>query len=258
VRRVLIVLVVVGLTAWGVVRFRSRPKPVSVGCGTTIPDALYSLDPEQASNAATVAAVGVKLGIPDHGVTIALATALLESRLRNLTSGDRDSAGLFQQRPSQGWGTRDQILDQRYAAAAFYRALVKVPGWQVIDVTVAAQSVQRSAMPTGYASWESEARALARALTGEVTAGFSCRLAKPASSANGGVAVATALRRDFGVVSLADAMASPRGWTLASWLVAKALDLGVRSVRFNGSEWQRERGTWLPAGATDPHVVIAF
>jgi hypothetical protein len=99
---------------------------------------------------------------------------------------------------------------------------------------------------------------LARALTGEVTAGFTCRLAKPASSANGGVAVATALRSDFGSISLADAMASAKGWAVASWLVAKAQGLGLRSVRFDGSEWQRERGTWLPAGPADPHVVIAF
>ncbi|MDQ1404116.1 MAG: hypothetical protein QOG03_2432 [Actinomycetota bacterium] len=257
-RRLAVIAVVVAVAAYGVARFRSHKPPVRVGCGTAIPDALYSLDTDQASNAATIAAVGLKLGMPNHAVTIALATALLESRLRNLTGGDRDSVGLFQQRPSQGWGRRDEILDPRYAAAAFYRVLVRVPGWQVLDVTVAAQKVQRSAMPTGYAGWEAEARALARALTGEVAGGLVCRLGKASSSAGGGIAVANAFSQDFGSISLSATMTSTRGWAVATWLVAKAESLGVRSVHFNGLAWTGDRGTWVAEGRVDPHVVFAF
>lgn len=251
-------VVVVAVVVGAVVALRRHKRAAQVGCGTAIADALYSVDPEQASNAATIAAAGVRLGMPNHAVTIALATALLESRLRNLTSGDRDSVGLFQQRPSQGWGSRAQLLDPRYAANAFYRALVKVPGWQTIDVTVAAQAVQRSAMPTGYAGWESEARALARALTGEVPAGFVCQLGRATPPTGLRSAVTAALLADFGSVSLASPLPSTRGWALASWLVAKATDLDIRSVRFDGSEWVRDRGSWLPVGPADARLSYAF
>ena len=85
-------------------------------------------------------------------MTVALAAALQESNLLNLPYGDRDSLGLFQQRPSQGWGTAAQILDPAYAASAFYARLVDVPGWESLPVTQAAQLVQSSADPGAYAS----------------------------------------------------------------------------------------------------------
>lgn len=86
----------------------------------------FEFTPEQAVNAATIAAVGTGRGMPERAVTIALATSLQESGLRNIEHGDRDSIGLFQQRPSQGWGTRKQILDPTYAAGVFYQHLAKV------------------------------------------------------------------------------------------------------------------------------------
>src|SRR5437762_2517033 len=125
-------------------RHRNPPSPscrVSTGAET------YTLDIDQAANSTTIAAVGKRLGLPDHAVTIALAAALQESRLRNLAYGDRDSRGLFQQRPSQGWGTPAQVMTPRYAAAAFYEALARVPDWQTRSVTGAAQAVQRSGAP---------------------------------------------------------------------------------------------------------------
>ncbi|MGS2619302.1 C40 family peptidase [Micromonospora sp. LZ34] len=126
---------------------------------------------EQVGNAATIAAVGAERGVPPRGWVIALATAMQESTLRNLPGGDRDSIGLFQQRPSQGWGTPAQLRDPRYAAGTFYTALLAVDGWQALPLTDAVQAVQRSAFPGAYAKWEDDAIALVRVLTGGTAAG---------------------------------------------------------------------------------------
>lgn len=121
-------------------------------------------DSDQLTNTAVIIAVGKQHGISEQGWVVALAAALQESGLRNLPYGDRDSLGLFQQRPSQGWGTPQQIMDPSYAAGQFYRHLQAVPGWDRMPVTAAAQAVQRSATPTAYARHEPAARALATAL----------------------------------------------------------------------------------------------
>jgi hypothetical protein len=119
---------------------------------------------EQRKNAATIIQVGVALAIPERGQVIALATAMQESRLYNLghlgANNDHDSLGLFQQRPSMGWGTAAQVTDPVFAATAFYLALKRVPGWQSMAVTVAAQRVQRSAFPNAFAQWETDATSL--------------------------------------------------------------------------------------------------
>jgi cell wall-associated NlpC family hydrolase len=109
---------------------------------------------DQLDNAATIVKVGVSQGIPPRGLVVALATAMQESTLHNLHYGDRDSVGLFQQRPSAGWGSVAQLTDPPTAARKFYDALAKVPGWQSMAVTDAAQAVQRSAFPLAYAKWE--------------------------------------------------------------------------------------------------------
>ncbi|MFD9967725.1 C40 family peptidase [Streptomyces sp. NPDC059011] len=119
---------------------------------------------EQVPNAQTIVATGISLGVPKRGQIVALATAMQESRLRNLSYGDRDSLGLFQQRPSQGWGTADQIRDPVYASERFYKALLKVNGWQQMTVTHAAQAVQKSGYPDAYAQWEPLATALQKAI----------------------------------------------------------------------------------------------
>ncbi|HEX8628716.1 MAG TPA: M23 family peptidase, partial [Catenuloplanes sp.] len=121
---------------------------------------------EQVGNAATIIAVGQQLGVPRAGWVIAIATALQESTLRNLPGGDRDSIGLFQQRPSQGWGTPAQLQDPIYAATKFYQALLRVPGWQQMPLTEAAQAVQISDFPGAYADDEDDANALVTALAG--------------------------------------------------------------------------------------------
>ncbi|MFD3910045.1 C40 family peptidase [Streptomyces sp. NPDC058603] len=119
---------------------------------------------EQIPNAQSIVATGISLQVPRRGQIVALATAMQESRLRNLTYGDRDSLGLFQQRPSQGWGTAEQIRDPVYASERFYKALLKVEGWRQMTVTQAAQAVQKSGYPDAYAQWEPLATALHKAI----------------------------------------------------------------------------------------------
>lgn len=119
---------------------------------------------EQVPNAKTVQATGVAMNIPARGQVVALATALQESGLRNLTYGDRDSLGLFQQRPSMGWGTANEIFDPVHASIRFYEGLKKVSGWQSLSITQAAQAVQKSGFPDAYAKWEPLATALQKAI----------------------------------------------------------------------------------------------
>ncbi len=126
---------------------------------------ITQLTDEMTVNARIIIQVGREMRIPNYGIVIALATAAQESRLRNLDHGDRDSVGLFQQRPSSGWGSPQQIREPRYAARAFFggpasptpgntRGLLDIDGWQNLSVAEAAQAVQRSAFPSAYARWE--------------------------------------------------------------------------------------------------------
>ncbi|MFF9621619.1 heavy metal transporter [Streptomyces griseosporeus] len=171
--------------------------------------ASYEFTPEQAVNAATIAAVGTGRALPERAVTIALATALQESGLRNLDHGDRDSLGLFQQRPSQGWGTPRQIMDPTYAAGMFYTHLAKVPDYRTLPLTVAAQRVQRSGYPEAYAKHEPDAALLAAALTGQSAATLTCTGRPDTTPAGAGPdAVRAALVRDFGRAAFQEAGAA--------------------------------------------------
>jgi LysM repeat protein len=129
---------------------------------------LTKLTAEMKSNAEIIYKVGRKLGVSDYGIVIALATAMQESSLRNLSYGDRDSVGLFQQRPSAHWGTVEQIMNPEYSARAFFggrtsptfgvaRGLLDIKDWSSKSLTEAAQAVQISAFPNAYAKWEQSA-----------------------------------------------------------------------------------------------------
>jgi hypothetical protein len=233
------------------------------------------LDADQLANAATVAAVGISEHVPEHAIMVALATAWQESKLHNLAEGDRDSVGLFQQRPSQGWGTPDQISDPRYASRKFYTALLKVKGWEAMRVTDAAQAVQRSAHPEAYEKWADKAEGLARALLGDSTGAVACTIDnEPSASAERGPAAADALaarlRLDWGdrtrpqttgdVPGLFLAVQDARvGWQYAHWLVAYAEQRGVKRVRFSDREWTAKGGSWtrVTANPEDGGRVIA-
>jgi hypothetical protein len=231
-------------------------------CTATTSAGTASLDPEQAANAALIAAIGQARGMSPRAVTIALATALQESKLRNLDYGDRDSLGLFQQRPSQGWGTAEEVMDPIYSAGIFYRELAKVPGFEDMAITEAAQAVQRSAYPDAYAKHEPAARSFASSLTGNSPAALSCSFA-PATSAGDPVQLIATLRSEWGD-AIADAAQTSStanspdtavkvtltaatltdAWALAAWSVAKGAELSITSVSVDGQVWQRDTAAW--------------
>ncbi|SDL98961.1 hypothetical protein SAMN05660642_01254 [Geodermatophilus siccatus] len=145
----------------------------------TLPVTGVRLTGEQIGNAQTIAQVGYERGLPERAVVIALATAMQESRLRNLDYGDRDSLGLFQQRPSQGWGTPEQVQDPVYAAGRFYDHLVRIPGWESGRLTEVAQAVQRSGYPELYQQWQELSEELVRALRSDGSTDALCSGATP-------------------------------------------------------------------------------
>ncbi|HLI74226.1 MAG TPA: hypothetical protein VKU86_10135, partial [Acidimicrobiales bacterium] len=210
-------------------------------------------------NAAIISAVAFRKAMPDHAVTVALAAALQESKLVDLPYGDQDSLGLFQQRPSQGWGTPGQILDPNYAASAFYDHLALVPGWETMPVTEAAQLVQRSADPSAYAVWAPEARALARALTGEVAGGMSCHLDGYGGAAPARDALGAAATQELGSNVLGAPVGTKTGWAVATWAVAHAFNYHLAAVSFAGWQWTEASGSWRQAGsagASPPAVTV--
>ena len=144
--------------------WRSDGTPPEAAPSCALPGSAVTITPEQAANAATIAEVAWDRGLPDRAVVIALATAQQESGLRNIDYGDRDSLGLFQQRPSMGWGTEAQVQDPEYAAGKFLDRLVQVPGWQTGRLTDVAQTVQRSGFPEAYQKHEAMAIDLTAAL----------------------------------------------------------------------------------------------
>jgi cell wall-associated NlpC family hydrolase len=170
--------------AAGLVGLVASAAPSTLECMGVSPGRVVDLDDDQADNARLIVAVGQQRGVPERGLLVALMTAMQESTLKNLDYGDRDSLGLFQQRPSTGWGTPGQVTDPAYAAAAFYGGpasptpnpgLLDIGGWEQMALTEAAQAVQRSAFPDAYAKWESSARGwLADILGGEVSDGTVC------------------------------------------------------------------------------------
>jgi hypothetical protein len=250
------------------------------GCTATVEGLEVSLSTEQAENAALIAAIGVRRGLPARAVSIALATAYQESKITNLETGDRDSLGIFQQRPSQGWGTQSQILDPYYSINAFYDALVRIDGYQDMRITVAAQRVQRSGFPEAYQDHAAASRALASALTGYSPSTFSCVVDAAGSgptklNAAGLTRPAAAVRRDleaaFGDLALGgfapggvrsghmagsahyegraiDIFVRPvngdntrLGWAIASYLVAQADRLAIDHVIFADRIWTAGR-----------------
>ncbi|MBM9507729.1 heavy metal transporter [Actinacidiphila acididurans] len=280
-RNATLLLVLLGLAGYTVYHFAAN-SPAGPGCTVTAEGNAMDLTQEQAGNAATIAAVAASRGLPERALTIALATSLQESRLRNLHGGDRDSVGLFQQRPSQGWGTAAQILDPVYASNEFFDSLVKIKGYSRLPLTVAAQRVQRSGYPQAYAKHEADATLLTAALTGRANGALSCTTgADTPDSAGGGAGspaqVTARLTREFGTAvrprkdpaprtvavpaAAAGAAADDgtlRGWEVAQWAVAHAHDLKIEQVTYgdarwlaaqSGKGWQRQKATTAKGGA---------
>jgi hypothetical protein len=252
------------------------PLPDPENCSASAGGHTVAMTVEQAENASIIAAVAERRDLPARAITIAVATAYQESKLRNLDEGDRDSLGLFQQRPSQGWGTPQQITDPYYATNAFFDALVQIEGYEDMPITDAAQQVQRSAYPQAYADNEADGRAIASALSGYSRAAFTCMVDKAdvepeEEHANGLTARADALREDvqnaFGPLPVGgfsaggvttghmkgsahyegrgvDIFFRPissenkrRGWVVAHYLVANAERLEIAHVIFDDRIW---------------------
>ena len=255
---VAIVVLVVATTGGYLVYAATRDDSTAAppGCRVSLDNQTYTLSPEQTSHATTIAAVGKRMGMPDHAVSIALAAALQESKLQNLQYGDRDSLGLFQQRPSQGWGSESEVLTPHYAAGAFYRRLARIRGWESLPVTTAAQRVQHSGAPLAYAQWEHEARAIAQAATGEIPAGLSCRVDVGPTQASG-KPLRQALTRELGPLTLDVPVPEARGWTVAAWLIGHAPEYGISQVTFADRIWTASSGRWVAyTGPVDMTVRV--
>jgi len=249
----------------------------SEGCTAEVNGLTVELTQEQAENAALITGISIQRGLPARAASIALATAYQESKILNIEHGDRDSVGLFQQRPSQGWGSIEEILDPVYSTHAFYDALVRIDGYETMAITEAAQAVQRSAFPDAYADHEADARALASALTGNSPRAFWCETAGDADEASdrvdddGLVERAAIVREEvesvFGSLSLGgfepggvssghmegsahyegraiDIFVRPinpdnrkRGWAIASYLIAQADRLAINTLIFDDRIW---------------------
>ena len=278
------VLVLAGGLVWA---WEDDDAPVLLRerCTATVEGRSTSWSPEQTGNAATIVGLAVRRGLPARAATIAVATAIQESTLRNLDHGDRDSLGLFQQRPSMDWGTPEQVQDPVYATNAFYDELVEVEGYRDLPVTDAAQRVQRSAFPLAYGDHEEEGRILASALTGYSPAALTCRL-RPVSDAEvqevGDDGLTPRARRvadelavqvtdrDVHVVDDVDGLAlqvdagdERLAWAVAQWAVARADALDVEEVSVGRNRWQRAEpgagwaGTRSPLAATVVDVRVA-
>lgn len=270
VTRLVVAVFVVGLVVAGVVGVRGLMHNFGgPRCQATALEQSVDFDPSQTAYAATIAGVAFKRGLPARAATIALATAIQESKLRNLKYGDRDSVGLFQQRPSQGWGTVDQILDPVYASNKFYDALVKIEGYEKMRITEIAQKVQRSAYPEAYADHEQEGRLLASALFGHSPGGLGCRL----DDATDGrpQALREAFSAELGVSSTVkgrqvtvSAPSERAAWASGAYAVAKAQQFGATGVRVGDREWVRTRDShgweWRKAksGGNPRTVTVTF
>ncbi|MDH6138435.1 cell wall-associated NlpC family hydrolase [Kitasatospora sp. GP30] len=165
-------VICIALTAGGASAVSPNLNLGGLGCVTPVAPGTVTADgqaltSEQINNATIIYQVANGLGLPPQAAVVAIATAMQESSLINRPDGDLDSVGLFQQRPSQGWGSPAQLVDPVYASKAFYAALVKVPGWEALSVAQAAQRVQGSLYPDAYAKWAD----LAKQLVGTVSGG---------------------------------------------------------------------------------------
>ncbi|MGO1946989.1 hypothetical protein ACTXON_02035 [Brachybacterium alimentarium] len=286
------VLACAGIAGGSYVALQRYGSPAHVGtCTAHGLGTSHRYSTDRAENAALISAIAVDRGLPPRAASIALATAYQESQLQNIEHGDRDSLGLFQQRPSQGWGTEDEVQDPIYSTNAFYDALETVSAYESGDINDVAQEVQRSGHPEAYRDHETEGRLYASALTGQSGANLVCTLDEvgsttspeqlrgelagqfPRLTESGGIA--SSLRPAGSVApqrpdgSGATALVidtggdTTRGWALANWAVARAAQDGVVQVSYQGRVWDRslrreEAETWgsVDGGEADSVVVL--
>ena len=286
------VLLLAGIAGGSYLALQRYGSPAHAGtCTASGLGTSHRYSTEQTANAALISAVAVDRGLPPRAASIALATAFQESRLQNIDHGDRDSLGLFQQRPSQGWGSAEEILDPVYSTNAFYDVLEEIDGYATADINDVAQEVQRSGFPEAYRDHETEGRLYASALTGQSDANLVCSLddvgstvspeqlraeltrqfprlseaGRLTSALSGAAASAPQVPASAGATALvigADGDPSV-GWAVANWAVARAADDGVVQVSYQGRTWDRsqrgeEAAAWsaIDGGDLDQVVVL--
>jgi cell wall-associated NlpC family hydrolase len=215
---------------------------------------IETLSDEQKRNAATIIAVGKEMGLPSRAWLVALATAMQESTLRNIDYGDRDSRGLFQQRPSQGWGSPAEVTDPQYSARKFYDALQGSGNWEAKPVTKAAQDVQRSAFPNAYAKWEG----LAAQLVGTIA-----DVPDPSGCGSGSASLPVGVARTAIDAALKE-VGKPYVWGAegpksydCSGLTSKAwADAGVTIPRTSEQQWKQL--TRIPLSLLRPGDLVVY
>ena len=231
---------------------RELLRPSKTGCYVGGAGEVH-LTAEQAANAATIAAVGMRDGMDEQAVAVAITTAMQESELINVNYGHDDSLGLFQQRPSMGWGTEEELLDPVYASFKFYEKLRRTDDWERMSLAEAAQAVQVSAYPDLYEQWESDALVIADAFAGGEETGLACISGNAEEVARDTASFAEAYEYQWGhAVSDADgasvvigADGAAAGWNRAAWAVARAWDFGIASVSYNGMVWAPGEEAWV-------------
>jgi hypothetical protein len=258
---VAVVAVIVAGGAIGAIAVWNSVRSHFTATGCTVGE--YTLDTDQAAVASTMVGVVTERRLPHRAAVLVLAAALQESKLENLApgQGDRDSVGVLQQRPSQGWGNARQLNNVRFATGAFLDALVKIENWQELSVATAVQDVQISADGSAYALHQDEAQVLANALAGVHPAGITCSFNKPTKVASAAI-VAAQLKRDLPVIAgpvvgQREVRVPGASWQTAAWFIANADRLGIDQVAYDGKVWTREDG-WRSRAAPASAVVATM
>lgn len=242
---------IVGALALSNSKHSVAPPPIGTGCLVKATGFDVPLSAGQAGIASTIAGVASVRALPVRAVTIAYATALQESDLENLPYGDRDSVGVFQQRPSQGWGTRHELLNPIYATTQFFVALARVPGYEKLPVSRAAQDVQHSADGSAYGQYANVGAAMASGFAGDRArsvwcwygTGFSGKASLSAAGRDLAAAFGPQRVRHIGDPVVAVRVSSgAAGWAVASWLVTHAAGYRIKTVRFGGYQWIAAHG----------------
>jgi hypothetical protein len=274
-------LLAIGFVGYKVYQSVVVPALTLPGCSAGTGADAVQLDFGQAADTATIAGVAAREKLPAQALTIAYATAYQESKWENLTGGDRDSVGIFQQRPSEGWGPAASLQDPAYATGKFFGALVKVPNYATLPVDVAAQDVQKSADGSAYEQWAPTgaqlaadyttvphavtcwytpaAQASAQGVSGQLDLhGAAERLDAVFGTPGQGSAVSSITRVRSGAADEVKAMAGD-GWTVADWIVANASSYGITQVSYDGWQWTASltETSWQPDTAASASGIVA-
>jgi hypothetical protein len=267
----LVAVVGLGAGVYAVARGQVPAILGETGCTVGAGRAAVALDPEQAQLAATIAGVAHRRDMPSRAVTVAYAAALQETHLHNLDFGDRDSVGVFQQRPSEGWGPASKLINPVYASTKFFQALERVHGYRRLPVYQAAQAVQRSADGYAYAQYQRMAVRLTAAFTGASPRAVWCWPPGGTAGTAQFTAARQALTQTFGRLparSSASAGDTPSllvrasdtavGWAVAAWLVTHAAQYRLQGVTFAGFQWSASQGgNWTKDKTARASAVVA-